>query len=92
MKNLLAWAAAAQGTQWVKNRAVSRVTDSRALQTGDVFIALKGPHFDGDYLPQVVAAAGAAAAVVERLDTSLVLPQILAADVVVALGKIAHQW
>lgn len=93
MKNLLAWAAAAQGTLVGENRAVSRVcTDSRALQTGDVFIAIKGPHFDGhDYLPQV-AAAGAAAAVVERLDTSLVLPQILVADAVVALGKIAHQW
>lgn len=93
MMNLTTWAAAAQGTLIGENRLVSSVcTDSRTLKAGDVFFALKGPNFDGHaYLPQV-AAAGAAAAVVEQVDTSLALPQILVADTVIALGKIAQQW
>jgi len=46
---------------------VSRVcTDSRRVQAGDLFIALKGERFDAhDFLPQV-AGQGAAALVVER--------------------------
>ncbi|HMW71099.1 MAG TPA: UDP-N-acetylmuramoyl-tripeptide--D-alanyl-D-alanine ligase [Cellvibrionaceae bacterium] len=93
MMNLTSWAAAAQGTLVGENRSVSSVcTDSRTLQAGDVFFALKGPNFDGHaYLAQV-AAAGAAAAVVEQLDPSLGLPQILVADTVAALGKIASRW
>ncbi len=93
MMNLATWAQVTQGTLIGANRLVSTVcTDSRRLQAGDVFFALQGPNFDGhNYLAQV-AAAGAAAAVVERVDTSLTLPQILVADVVAALGKIARQW
>jgi len=64
-------------------------TDSRALQPGQLFIALSGPRFDGHtYLAQV-AEAGAAAALVERVVPNLALPQLLVADTRLALGQLA---
>ncbi len=63
-------------------------TDSRALQRGDLFVALRGERFDGhDYLQQA-AAAGAAAALVSR-DTGGPLPRLLVADTLAALGALA---
>lgn len=46
---------------------VSRViTDSRKVQPGDLFVALKGDKFDAhDFLPQVIA-AGASAVLIEK--------------------------
>ncbi|MGV8844645.1 MAG: UDP-N-acetylmuramoyl-tripeptide--D-alanyl-D-alanine ligase [Pseudomonas sp.] len=64
-------------------------TDSRALQPGQLFIALSGPRFDGHaYLAQV-AQAGAVAALVERVMPNLALPQLLVADTRLALGQLA---
>jgi UDP-N-acetylmuramoyl-tripeptide--D-alanyl-D-alanine ligase len=42
------------------------VTDSRTIQPGDVFVALRGPRFDGHAYAADVLARGAAAVVVER--------------------------
>jgi UDP-N-acetylmuramoyl-tripeptide--D-alanyl-D-alanine ligase len=42
------------------------VSDSRAVQPGDLFVALRGPNFDGhDFLPAVMA-GGAVGAIVDR--------------------------
>jgi len=41
------------------------VTDSRALRRGDLFVALRGPRFDGHAFVGEVAATGASAAIVE---------------------------
>jgi UDP-N-acetylmuramoyl-tripeptide--D-alanyl-D-alanine ligase len=41
-------------------------TDSRTIGAGELFVALKGPHFDGHEYLAAVAARGAVAAVVER--------------------------
>lgn len=41
-------------------------TDSRKLEPGDLFFALKGPHFDGNDYALKALAAGAAYAVVSR--------------------------
>ncbi|QIB66608.1 UDP-N-acetylmuramoyl-tripeptide--D-alanyl-D-alanine ligase [Kineobactrum salinum] len=68
--------------------AVGRIsTDSRTIQPGDLFVALRGEHFDGhDYL-DAVAAAGAAAALVDReVDSSL--PLLRVADTRQALGHL----
>ncbi len=66
-------------------------TDSRALQGGALFVALKGPHFDGhDFLAQA-ATAGAVAALVERPVTTT-LPCVQVADTRLALGRLAAHW
>ncbi|MCS6765458.1 MAG: UDP-N-acetylmuramoyl-tripeptide--D-alanyl-D-alanine ligase [Candidatus Protistobacter heckmanni] len=73
--------------------AFSRVcTDSRAVQSGDLFIALVGERFDAhDFLAEV-AAQGAAAVMVSRLVDACPLPQLLVEDTRVALGMLAHAW
>lgn len=66
-------------------------SDSRNLQTGQLFVALSGPNFDGhDYLPQAQQ-AGAAAAMVERaIETDL--PLLLVQDTLKGLGALASIW
>jgi UDP-N-acetylmuramoyl-tripeptide--D-alanyl-D-alanine ligase len=62
-------------------------TDSRSVRSGDLFVALRGEHFDGhDYLPQVERAGAAAALVTVATGTSL--PQLLVADTQQALGRL----
>ncbi|QXH72137.1 UDP-N-acetylmuramoyl-tripeptide--D-alanyl-D-alanine ligase [Pseudomonas atacamensis] len=62
--------------------------DSRAIQPGQLFIALTGPRFDGhDYLNDV-AGKGAVAALVEREVADSVLPQLLVKDTRQALGQL----
>lgn len=64
-------------------------TDSRKVQSGDLFVALRGERFDAhDFLP-AVQQAGAVAALVERPDNSLSLPQLQVPDTVQALGVVA---
>jgi len=66
-------------------------TDTRALAAGDLFVALKGPNFDGaDYL-DAATQLGAVAAVVDRQQDSA-LPQIVVADTYDALGKLGSAW
>ncbi len=63
-------------------------SDSRAIQPGQLFIALVGPNFDGhDYLAEV-AAKGAVAAIVQREVANAPLPQLLVADTRLALGRL----
>lgn len=62
--------------------------DSRAIQPGQLFIALTGPRFDGhDYLNDV-AAKGAVAALVEREVPDSSLPQLRVNDTRQALGQL----
>jgi UDP-N-acetylmuramoyl-tripeptide--D-alanyl-D-alanine ligase len=58
-------AAAATGGKTVKGWSASGVSiDSRSLQPGDLFVALKGPNFDGHDFVSAAFEAGAAAAMV----------------------------
>jgi UDP-N-acetylmuramoyl-tripeptide--D-alanyl-D-alanine ligase len=66
-------------------------TDSRALQRGELFIALKGPNFDGATFAADVAAAGAAG-IVTQTPISTSLPCIEVADTRIALGQLASNW
>ncbi|MBK6469307.1 MAG: UDP-N-acetylmuramoyl-tripeptide--D-alanyl-D-alanine ligase [Betaproteobacteria bacterium] len=72
---------------------VERVhTDTRTLQPGDLFAALKGERFDGhDYLPQA-RAAGAVAALAEHGLGEATLPGLKVADSLVALQQLAAAW
>lgn len=64
-------------------------TDSRAINKGDLFVALSGEKFNGNRFIADVAAAGAAAAVVsEEVVTDL--PLLRVADTRLALGAIAR--
>lgn len=65
-------------------------TDTRSIAGGDLFVALKGERFDAHDFLATAAAAGAVAAVVERVDNSVDLPQLLVKDSTRALGEIAH--
>ncbi len=65
--------------------------DSRALRAGDLFVALRGPRFDGhDFLAQAQD-LGAAGALVETA-RPLALPQVVVADSRAALGRLAAHW
>ncbi len=66
-------------------------TDTRTLARGELFVALRGPRFDGHTFLATAAAAGAAGAVVEsEQDTSLA--QIVVPDTLGALGRAAARW
>lgn len=63
-------------------------TDSRKVRPGDLFVALRGPNFDGhDFLAEV-AKKGAVAIVSER-ECALHLPVVRVKDTTQALVKIA---
>lgn len=67
-------------------------TDSRAVAPGELFIALRGPNFDGHDFIADVAAHGALATLCDHplLDHSL--PQIVVPDTLRALGDLAAFW
>ncbi len=78
------------------NVAVSKIsTDSRILQPGDLFVALRGENFDGHRFVQMARERGAAAAIVERAwkaKTPTAFPLIRVADTLVAYQQIAARY
>jgi len=66
-------------------------TDSRTLEAGALFVALRGPNFDGADFVAAAAAAGAAGALVER-QLPLALPQLVVGDALRALQALARAW
>jgi UDP-N-acetylmuramoyl-tripeptide--D-alanyl-D-alanine ligase len=63
-------------------------TDSRRVQPGEIFVALRGQNFDGhEYLSQVAQSGAAGAVVSEQQDSPLSMLQV--ADTQRALGLIA---
>lgn len=71
-------------------------TDTRKIQSGDLFVALRGEHFDGaDFISQS-AKSGAVAALVNqdsgyRIQDSAI-PLLLVQDTRLALGQLAASW
>lgn len=66
-------------------------TDTRSLQPDSLFVALRGPNFDGHDFVAAARQAGAAAALVDRfVETDL--PQLRVADTRRALGALAADW
>ncbi|MEJ2452544.1 MAG: UDP-N-acetylmuramoyl-tripeptide--D-alanyl-D-alanine ligase [Candidatus Thiodiazotropha sp.] len=66
-------------------------TDTRTLTEQALFVALKGPHFNGhDFIPQAIS-AGACALLVseERLEP---MPQIRVDNTHLGLGRLAALW
>ncbi|MDE2093140.1 MAG: UDP-N-acetylmuramoyl-tripeptide--D-alanyl-D-alanine ligase [Burkholderiales bacterium] len=67
-------------------------SDTRSLQHGDLFVALKGERYDAhDFLAQA-RAAGAVAALAERGLEAAGLPGLQVADTQQALTELARAW
>ena len=64
-------------------------TDSRSIEPGSVFFALRGPNFDGNNFLSDIFARGAAAAVAERGDAAGLVLQV--PDALVALQAAARR-
>ncbi len=76
---------------------IARVhSDTRSLQAGDLFVALKGDNFDATQFLHEAAAKGAVAvlcdATAEAQVTACGLPAILVPDARIALGELAQAW
>jgi UDP-N-acetylmuramoyl-tripeptide--D-alanyl-D-alanine ligase len=68
-------------------------TDSRAIHRGDLFVALKGEHFDGhDYVGKALGAGAAAALVADDRTAGLSGNLIAVPDPLAALGQLARFW
>lgn len=77
---------------WIEGVAVRGVsTDTRSIREGDLFVALRGPNFDGHAFVRDAFARGAAAALVEEFD-SAAGAQVRVADTRAALGLLASQF
>ena len=63
-------------------------TDSRQLNAGDLFLALRGEKFDGHDFVEDVVRRGACGLVVEREIADIGVPQLVVADTTNALGQI----
>ncbi|MCW5630499.1 MAG: UDP-N-acetylmuramoyl-tripeptide--D-alanyl-D-alanine ligase [Rhodoferax sp.] len=74
---------------------VQRVhSDSRSLQPGDLFVAIRGDTFDGNRFLAQARAAGAAAALAHDADAlrAAGLSGLVVADTRAALGQLATRW
>jgi len=80
-------------TVGVPSAAIQRVhTDTRSLQPGDLFVALKGEQFDAhDFLPQAQA-QGAVAAIAHGGLAAAGLLGVEVPDTQAALGELARLW
>jgi UDP-N-acetylmuramoyl-tripeptide--D-alanyl-D-alanine ligase len=67
------------------------VTDSRTLKPGALFVALRGPNFDGGSFVAAAAARGAIGAIVERA-VPHELPQVVVPDALRALQQLGQAW
>jgi len=65
--------------------------DSRTLEPGDLFVALKGERFDGHDFAAAAVGRGAAALLVSR-QLPLGVPQVVVADTLEALARGAQAW
>ena len=73
--------------------AVLRVhTDTRSLQPGDLFVALKGERFDAHHFLPQARAAGAVAAIAHSGLAAAGLPGVEVPDTRLALGELARLW
>ncbi|MET0291044.1 MAG: UDP-N-acetylmuramoyl-tripeptide--D-alanyl-D-alanine ligase [Steroidobacteraceae bacterium] len=68
------------------------VTDTRKLQAGELYLALRGPRFDGNEFVAAAVASGAAGAVVDRKVSAPGLPLIEVEDGQQALTLASAAW
>jgi len=81
----------------VQSVVIKRVhTDSRSLQPGDLFVALRGERFDGNQFIAQAKAQGAVAVLCEATGEAAAvaqgLPALVVPDARLALGELAAGW
>lgn len=64
------------------------VTDTRQIQSGDAFLALKGERFDAHDFIQDAVKLGASVVIVARELENVIVPQLVVADSRLALGDL----
>ncbi len=64
-------------------------TDTRTLEQGQLFVALRGENFDGHRFLQQALDKGAVGLVVDTSDSSVELPQLVVGDTLEALARLA---
>jgi UDP-N-acetylmuramoyl-tripeptide--D-alanyl-D-alanine ligase len=67
-------------------------TDSRKIEQGNVFLALRGETFDAHDFFGMVAESGAVAVIAERVPTDFPIPALIVPDTKLALAEIATYW
>lgn len=67
------------------------LTDTRKLGGGELFIALRGPRFDGHDFAATAATAGARAMLVDH-SPACDLPHVVVPDTRLAMGTLASHW
>ena len=90
----------AEAQQWLSATSVSSgldqikfdgvSTDTRSIGPGQLFVALRGDNFDGHGFLQKARDQGAVAAIVDRADPAVDLPQLVVTDTVMALALLAR--
>lgn len=87
-----------QAASWINARLVGGdrgihgvSSDSRTIERGMLFVALKGPRHDGHEHVAAAVAAGAVAALVER-PLNVAVPQLVVDDTLRALAQLAARW
>lgn len=91
-RTLASLADATEGTLIGSDRAFGAViSDSRRMESGALFVCLKGPHFDGHDFAEAAAGAGAAGLLTSRAVAS-VLPRVEVEDTLVGLNRFARAW
>jgi UDP-N-acetylmuramoyl-tripeptide--D-alanyl-D-alanine ligase len=67
-------------------------TDSRTLKPGSLFVALRGPNFNGAEFVAAAAARGAIGALVDSAAAASGISQVLVPDTLRALQELAKAW
>jgi UDP-N-acetylmuramoyl-tripeptide--D-alanyl-D-alanine ligase len=91
-RNLVAVARVVEGRLIGSDAPFATVTtDTRTLEPGALFVAIRGEHFDGNDFLSDAATKGAAGALVSR-PADVELSQIAVADTREAFGSMAKAW
>src|SRR5262245_14889094 len=92
IRDLAGLAAVTGGELHGSNVVFGRVSsDTRLIEPGALFVALRGEHFDAHDFVSEAATKQAAGALVNRVVTTR-LPQVVVPDVLAALTKYANAW
>ena len=88
LKQLAAWCGSTVKAEWEDIPVHAVTSDSRKVQPGSLFVAIKGEKFDGHDFAASAMAQGAAAVLVQK-PVEENIPQILVEDTIKAYGSMA---